>query len=220
MTVLLLVLLGSWVALDGVAVGQIMVSRPLVAGSLAGWLLGDPVTGTALGALLEVYLIVAVPTGGARFPEPGPATVVGVAAAVWTGGPGGLALGLAGALVWGQVGAWSQTALRTVNGHLVPVPGEVRVTVGSIVWGHLGAVALDALRGAVLTALGLVGALWIAPRLGPGWPLDPAGTRALLLVGAMVSLGALARGDRPGPARAALFLGGIALGAVAGAVLP
>lgn len=220
MTAALLVLLGAWVALDGVTVGQFMVSRPLVAGFLAGWILGDPATGVAVGALLEVYLLVAVPAGGARFPEPGPATVVGAAAAVWIGGPEGLALGITGGLVLGQVGAWSQTQLRKGNGRLVPLPGEAAVTPASVVRGHLAAIALDALRGAVLTGAGLAAVAWLTPHLAPGWLLDEATTRALLLVGGMVSLGALARGEAPGPGRAALLIGGLALGLLVGLTVP
>ena len=72
-------LLGGLLALDGTSVGQFMVSRPLVAGALVGWLLGDPATGVAVGAILELYLLVSFPTGGSRFPEGATATVVAVA---------------------------------------------------------------------------------------------------------------------------------------------
>lgn len=220
MTILLLIGLGAWVALDGVAVGQFMVSRPLVAGLLAGWVLGDPAAGVAVGALLELYLLVAVPAGGARFPEPGPATVVGATAAVWIGGPAGLALGVAGGLVWGQVGASSQTVLRHATARLVPVAGEGVVTAGAVRRAHWSAIALDAVRGAALTGAGLAAAAWLSPHLAPSWPLDGPGTRALLLVGGMVSLGALARGEAPGAGRAVLLLGGLALGLLVGVVVP
>ena len=38
--------------LDRVALVQIMISRPLVAGPLTGWVLGDPLVGLEIGMLL------------------------------------------------------------------------------------------------------------------------------------------------------------------------
>ncbi|MED5200176.1 MAG: hypothetical protein VYB51_10255 [Gemmatimonadota bacterium] len=40
-----LAILGGLLALDATSVGQFMISRPLVAGTLAGWWLGDPGVG-------------------------------------------------------------------------------------------------------------------------------------------------------------------------------
>ncbi len=56
MNILLLSLLGGVLAVDGTSVGQFMVSRPLVAGVLAGWLLGDPMSGLWVGGILELLL--------------------------------------------------------------------------------------------------------------------------------------------------------------------
>ena len=81
MELLLVSLLGGVLALDGTAVGQFMVSRPLVAGALTGWLVGSPAVGLAVGALLEAYLLVSFPSGGARYPEGATAAVVAVASA-------------------------------------------------------------------------------------------------------------------------------------------
>ncbi len=204
--VVALVALGAVVALDGVGAGQFMVSRPLVVGLAAGWLLGDAAAGVAVGALLETYLLVSVPSGGGRFPEPGPATVVGVAAAIWTGGAAGLALGVAAGLVAGELGAWSQSLLRRRNAHRVPVPGDGGpVGPGDVVRAHLGCLAMDAARGAALTALGLAAVALTAPALARAWSLDGVATRGLVLLGALVSLGILARGEAPRLARAGLF---------------
>ena len=38
-----------------------MISRPLVAGALTGWLLGDPVTGLEVGAMLELFHLAGMP---------------------------------------------------------------------------------------------------------------------------------------------------------------
>src|SRR6185503_8489273 len=107
MTLLSASLLGGLLALDATAVGQFMVSRPLAAGLLAGWLAGDPVAGFLVGVILEIYLLVAFPVGGARFPEGATATVVGAVPAAPNPGPGALALGVGLGLVWGQLGGWS-----------------------------------------------------------------------------------------------------------------
>ncbi|NNF38247.1 MAG: hypothetical protein HKO98_02655, partial [Gemmatimonadetes bacterium] len=188
-----LALLGAWVTLDGVTVGQFMVSRPLVASGLAGLWLGDPATGFLVGAVLELFLLVAVPSGAGRFPEPGPAAVVGAAGAVWAAGPAGLALGVAAALLLGYAGALSQAAQRHLNVRWVPDPAVQPVTEAAIVRGHWSSLGVDAIRGFVLTALGLVAVRMAAPWASGAWPLDAAATRGLLLVGAFVSLGVLGR---------------------------
>src|SRR6187549_2171976 len=122
---LVLSLLGGLLALDGTSVGQFMFSRPMVAGTLAGGLIGAPMEGFLVGALLEIYLLVSFPVGGSRFPEGGPAAVVAAAA---TDAPGGLALGVGMGLLWGQVGGLSVTALRMANARLAPDPARSKVT--------------------------------------------------------------------------------------------
>ena len=97
-----LALLGGLLALDGTSVGQFMVSRPLVAGTLAGWWLGDPVLGLEVGAILELFHLAGVPAGGAHVPESGPASVVAVAVAMSAGGPGGLALAVVAGLAFSE----------------------------------------------------------------------------------------------------------------------
>ena len=81
MELALIALVGGVLALDATSVGQFMLSRPLVAGALTGWMLGDPALGLLIGTVLELYLLVSFPSGGARFPEGTTATVVAVATA-------------------------------------------------------------------------------------------------------------------------------------------
>lgn len=191
MELLLLSLLGGALALDGTSVGQFMVSRPLVAGPLAGWLLGDPFMGLAVGALLETYLLVSFPSGGARFPEGATAAVVAVASVTGADPLGALPLGVAVGLLWGQVGGLSVSALRRLNGRLVPEPEGLRPE--RVAAFHTGAIALDGLRGALLTLLGVLAGRWAVGLLSGAWPLHPADTRGLLLVGGAVSVGVLLR---------------------------
>jgi PTS system mannose-specific IIC component len=210
---LALALLGGVLALDGTSVGQFMFSRPLVAATLTGWVVGSATEGFLVGLLLETYMLVSFPVGGSRFPEGAPAAIVGAAVAAASDAPGALALGIGLGLVWGQIGGFTVTALRMANEHLVPDAALGPVTRHALVRGHLAAVALDFLRGFVVTLAGLLmGALLV--RVAELWPLTEANTRAFLLVGAAVSLGILLRGYGGLRRRGILFAVGLSLGAL------
>jgi mannose/fructose/N-acetylgalactosamine-specific phosphotransferase system component IIC len=187
---LLLTLLGGLLALDGTSVGQFMVSRPIVAGVLSGWVLGDPGLGLLMGGVLEFYFISVFPVGGARFPEGGPPTLVAVATALAVPGAGGMALGTLMGLLWSRVGAASIRILRRVNGRLVPDPSKGVVTSSRIIWGHSAGIALDFARGCVLSLAGLMLGSWVARTAGDVWPLALFPTLGLLAVGACVPAGA------------------------------
>lgn len=218
MEIVLLSLLGGLLALDGTSVGQFMVSRPLVAGVLVGWLLGDPVAGVAVGTILELYLLVSFPTGGSRFPEGATATVVAVAASVVTDATGALPLAVAVGLVWGQLAGWSVTLMRQLNSHLVPEPGRPRAGAGSLLVAHVGTVLLDFARGAVVTLLGVLFGRAVVSLVVAPWALPPAASVGLLLVGGAASLGILLRDLGGFRKRKVLFVAGLALG-IAGAQL-
>jgi PTS system mannose-specific IIC component len=55
--------------LDRVALVQAMISRPLVAGPLAGWALGNPLVGLEVGMLLELLWLGRLPVGAAIPPD-------------------------------------------------------------------------------------------------------------------------------------------------------
>jgi len=213
-----LVALGGLLALDQTGVGQFMVSRPLVAGVVAGALLGAPETGLLLGAALELLFLPAFPVGGARVPETGPATLVAVAAGV-DGGAGGLAAGLAVGILWALVGSVSVTRLRSLNEKIVPLPERGPVTPARVRGAHLGAIGLDFARGAGLTGLGLWVATVLAPLLREAWPLARDATLGLILVGASLSLGGLLSAFGAVERRRILLLGGLVTGLVLGGAL-
>jgi len=156
---------GTVVGLDLVSVAQSMIARPLVAGAVAGLLLGDPAAGFRVGVLLELFALDVLPIGAARYPDYGPATVA--AAAVAAGSPWELSLGLAGTvgLLVSVVGGWSLQQLRRRNAEAVQRSAAALAAGESAAIRRLqyGGIARDALRSALLTAAGLAAA-WVANR--------------------------------------------------------
>ncbi len=116
---LVLLAWGTLVGLDLVSVPQMMIARPLVAGPIAGAMLGDVATGPQLGVLFELFQYDILPMGATRYPEYGPATVAAVSA------------------------AHAATGLEA---------GDPRVLERV----HAAGILRDAVRAAVVTALGLV----------------------------------------------------------------
>lgn len=181
---LVLVALGGLVGLDTVSCAQAMVSRPIVAGPLAGLLLGDASTGMLVGLLLEVVSLHQLPIGAARHWGTGPAAVAAAAAAIWSGGKAPTALVLAvgyGVLV-GWAGSWSMTVLRRLNGVLVGREGHRPLSPSRLSRRHLVAMGADFGRAAVLTALAVGVLLLLRPSLvaAPA-PLATAAAVLLLL---------------------------------------
>ena len=217
--VLELALVGGLLALDATSVGQFMISRPLAAGAIAGWLVGDPALGISVGAILELYLLVSFPTGGSRFPEGPTATVVAVASAAAVGEPGALPAAVAFGLVWGQLGGYTVTGLRRLNGHLVPEPDGGQTHPGRVVRAHFAALALDLGRGGLVTATGVIVGRLVVGLAARTWPLSVEASTGLLLVGAAVSLGILLRDLGGFGARRVLFVAGMALAIVGARIL-
>jgi mannose/fructose/N-acetylgalactosamine-specific phosphotransferase system component IIC len=55
--------IGGLIGLDRTAVGQFMISQPIVAGPIVGWMLGDLTAGIMIGAVLELIWVVDMPVG-------------------------------------------------------------------------------------------------------------------------------------------------------------
>lgn len=88
-------IVGGLLGLDRTAVGQFMVSQPLVAGPITGWLLGDATTGLVIGVVLELIWLLDMPIGNF---VPADATIVTVSACAVAvlGKPGGATLSTIG----------------------------------------------------------------------------------------------------------------------------
>jgi hypothetical protein len=205
---IVLVVLGGLLALDGTSVGQFMISRPLVAGTLTGWVLGDPFLGLLVGGIIELYFIPVFPVGGADFPEGGPPTLVAVVAATGMPGAGGIALGVALGLVWSRLAAASNHLLRRTNGRIVPDPVRAPVSVRRVVLAHLACLGLDFCRGGILAGLGILAARGFSGALTGTWPLSPPLTLGLLILGASLPAGTFVRSLGGWRKRGVLFAAG------------
>jgi mannose/fructose/N-acetylgalactosamine-specific phosphotransferase system component IIC len=214
MEILRLSALGGLLGLDGTTVGQFMASRPLVAGALTGWFVGDPALGLTIGAILELFLLVSFPTGGARFPEGATATVVAVASAVPSGGMHAVPLAVAVGLVWGQLGGLSISGLRRFNSRLVPEsltgPGDY----GKLARVQLAAIGADGLRGFLVTFSGIVVGRAVVGSGAAHWPLSEGASMGILLAGGAVSAGILLHDAGGFRRRRAWFAAGLALGII------
>lgn len=193
---------GTIVAVDLVTVPQGLLSRPLVAATVAGWLAGDPAAGLLAGAVLELYALEVLPIGAARYPDYGAGAVAGGAAAALI--PEASAIGMAGliGLPLGLLGGWSIHLHRRRNARSVEA-NLARVDAGDAraIWDlQRNGLLRDARRGAILSAVGLL-AVWLV-HLIP-WATIPrpelldwavlAGGLAAALGGAVRSAGTGAR---------------------------
>jgi len=88
-------LFGGLIGLDRTAVGQFMISQPIVVGPLTGWMLGDPGAGIIIGAVLELIWVLDMPIG-AFVPADATVSTVSATAIAALGNPGGSPLPVIG----------------------------------------------------------------------------------------------------------------------------
>jgi len=197
--VLPLLVWGTLVGLDLVSVPQAMISRPLVAGTVAGWLVGDAEAGLRIGVLFELFALDVLPVGAVRYPDYGPATVAAVA--LGAGAPWELGLGLSVALglVLAVLGGWSLQIVRRWNARAIQRRAAALAAGESSAIRRLqyGALLRDAARGFILTLLGIVLASTIKDMVG----LDRQTAVALTLVAIGSALAAAVSGAFRGSGR-------------------
>jgi mannose PTS system EIIC component len=203
-----LALLGGWVATDSTSFGQFMVSRPLVAATLGGWVVGAPIAGAAIGIVLEAFQLNVLPVGAARYPEAGPAAVIaGATYPLADGAPGAMLMVVAFALVWESVAGQTVHQLRHLNVRLA-ASGAID-DLATLERRHLGATAVDFLRGIVLVVVGSLLLHGVLVLLIPYWGLDER--LADLLTGGIL-VGLLASSFRLLGSRVPWFVVGLAGG--------
>lgn len=228
-----LALLGAVLGLDVVSFPQAMLSRPLVAATLAGAVAGDVRAGFLVGAVLELFALETLPIGASRYPEWGSAAAVGGALAALhaeTPAAEGFAAGLspAGIVPAGAVcvivlasvatawiGGVSMVGLRKLNGRLARrslgqlAAGSSRAVVGLQLFG----IGADLVRGFALTVAAL---LVLHPMVGFAlreWSVDPRRSRAVVVgLAAAVAGGAVWKLFHAVPRARWLFAGGLAIG--------
>jgi PTS system mannose-specific IIC component len=212
-----LAILGAVLGLDVVSFPQAMISRPLVAATMAGVLLGYPAHGLLIGATLEFFALETLPFGASRYPEWGSAAVVG--GALFSTQPdamaGALTTATLAALATAWVGGWSMVQLRTLNArwarkrHDAIAQGAPRVVIGLQLFGLTG----DLFRGFLLTGIALAIAIPAQRAALAAWTTDARLSRAAVVgVAATVAAAAVWKIFHATPGARWLFAGGLLAG--------
>jgi PTS system mannose-specific IIC component len=190
---IILGLLGGVVGLDTTSFPQAMWSRPLVAGTAAGLVFGRPAAGLLVGFFLEVFALLILPFGAARYPESGTAAAAAAAAYAVTAPvtihPQLLLLALVFALFWERVSGASVIFIRRLNERLVAYQFVESALPAQVARRHLLAMAIDFTRGVWAVLLGTVAGILLLRAFGA---LPMAGTRfstGVLIVAAAAMLG-------------------------------
>jgi mannose/fructose/N-acetylgalactosamine-specific phosphotransferase system component IIC len=216
-TILLFALLGALLGLDVVSFPQAMLSRPIVASTLAGALGGSASDGLLAGVFLEMMALETLPVGASRYPEWGTASVVGGALYVTRRGDATSALlfAMLGAMLTAWAGGWSMYVLRRLNGRwtkrALPAleAGDPRAVTGL----QMRGLSADLLRGFLLTGITLALLLPLTALAVANGHGDSARIRAVLVSVAVAVAGSaawkLSHGSKHGPW---FFLGGLAVG--------
>lgn len=193
MTWIALIALGGVVALDATSYGQLMLSRPFVAAALAGAIVGMPLQGALVGALLEAMSLSVLPVGAARYPDTGTGAVIavgtlGVSALAPT--PAALLLVLVYGLIWQRIAGASVIGGRYLNERLVlagrPV-GPAKLD-RLIEHRHLESMLFDVLRGVVITSAALLIGRFALPLALSRWGLPPLAATVAISVATAAAL--------------------------------
>jgi len=215
--VLPIALLGGLLGLDVVTFPQAMISRPIVAATIAGAFIGHPMAGLIVGAVLELMALGMLPFGASKYPEWGSASVIGGALYAAQAGdrPGALAASVLAALVTALASGWSMVRLRRLNAYRAAREraaldaGSVEAIVGLQVFG----LTADFVRGGIVT---LVAMLLFRPTVSAivsGWGTDATLSRAVVVaIGAAVAAGAIWKIFHSLPLARVLFLAGLVVG--------
>ena len=212
-----LAMLGGVLGLDVVCFPQMMVSRPLVAATLAGAMAGDANMGLLVGVTLELIALATLPFGASRYPEWGSAAVVGgaIASALHAGSAGRLTIGVLAALATAWVGGLTLVQLRHWNAWLARRrrPALDAGSRGAVIGLQLAGCTGDLVRAALLTTLAYSALFPVANATAGVWSITEPVSRGFV-VGVATAVAAAAAWTIFHSARGArwYFAGGVLLG--------
>jgi PTS system mannose-specific IIC component len=216
---LALALLGAVLGLDVVSFPQAMLSRPIVAATLSGALLGDAAAGLLAGAALELVALETLPVGASRYPEWGSASVVGGAiVGSYPDRGGALSVALLAAIAVGWIGGWTMVELRTLNARWAK---RLRPAIdsgerGAVVGLQLAGLGADFVRGFLLTWIALLAFRPLGRAVLGVWGADARVSRAVAVtVAASVGAAAVWKLFRVTENARWYLVGGLALGLAA-----
>ena len=214
-----LAVLGAILGLDVVSFPQAMISRPLVAATAAGALIGEPTRGLAMGAALEFFALESLPFGASRYPEWGSAAVVG--GALFASTPDGVAASMTmaalAALLTASVGGWSMGLLRRWNARWArhQQAGIERGSGSTVVGLQLAGLTADLLRGGLVTFVSLAVFRPLHPAIVDSFTLGHTVSRAFVVsVASAVGIAAVWKVVHTTDGARWWLLGGLAVGMV------
>lgn len=215
-----LVVLGAVLGLDVVTFPQAMVSRPIVAATAAGALIGQPGRGLAMGVALEFFALETLPFGASRYPEWGSAAVVGGALFAMT--PDGTAAAMTSsvmlALVSASFSGSSMVVLRRWNA-IWAKHQQARIARGSgsaVSALQIAGLSSDLVRGGLITLIGLVLLSPIHRAVLGVFTMSPVLSRATVVsIASAVGIAAVWKVVRTTSGTPWLFLAGLGIGAMA-----
>ena len=186
-------LLGAMLGLDVVSFPQAMISRPIVAATIAGAFIGEPERGLLIGVVLELIALDTLPFGASRYPEWGSAGVVGGAlyASQPPGMYGALPAAMLAALLTASISGWSMVFLRRSIANKLTRSRD-RIEDGSreaLLSLHLTGMSLDLLRGGAVTLVGMLVFSTLVRAIVVIWGSPPEISRAVVVVAAAIVAG-------------------------------
>jgi PTS system mannose-specific IIC component len=211
-------LLGAVLGMDVVTFPQAMVSRPIVAATVAGAFIGNAPLGLIMGAVLELLALEMLPFGASRYPEWGSASVVGgtLYASQLNDPAGALAASLFAALVTALVSGKSMVYLRRLNASLASrerdalQAGSRKAVIGLQLFG----LTADLIRGFLVTLGAMLVFHGLIKAIVATWATDARYSRAVVVaIVAAVSGGAIWKIFHSIPRARLLFVAGLAVAA-------
>ena len=176
-------MLGAFLGLDTVSFPQAMLSRPLIAATLGGAMMGSALSGLLVGAALELIALETLPFGASRYPEWGSASVVagGLFAMAPEHPPGAMALAMIAGLATAWFGGWTMVKLRQLNARWAEQSRDAldAGARGTVIGLQLRGMTADLVRGFLLTVLAWSVFAPLAQESLAHWTIDARVTRAI-----------------------------------------